>query len=69
MKYILDIPENKSAFAEEFFKSISFIKKITVLAPDEITKTAILKEIENYESKKIVPTPLNLADLKALMNV
>ena len=68
MKYILDIPENKMAFAEEFFKSISFIKKIKAIASNEITNTSILKGIEEYESKKVTPTPLNLVELKAMIN-
>ena len=37
MKYILEIPENKIAFAEEFFKSVSFIKKIKAIASNEIS--------------------------------
>jgi hypothetical protein len=68
MKYILEIPENKTAFAEEFFKSISFVKKVKAIAPNEITNITILKGIEDYESKKVVPTPLNLAELKAMIN-
>ena len=68
MKYILEIPENKMALAEEFFKSISFIKSIKAIAPNEITKASILKEIEDYESKKITPTPLNLTELKAMID-
>jgi hypothetical protein len=68
MKYIIDIPENKMAFAEEFFKSISFIKKIKAIASNEITNAAVLKGIEDYESKKATPTPLNLAELKAMIN-
>jgi hypothetical protein len=68
MKYILDIPENKSAFAVEFFKSVSFVKKVTLVLPNEITNQAILKSIEDYESKSTKPTPLNLAELKAMLN-
>ena len=68
MKYILEIPENKIAFAEEFFKSISFIKNVKAIAPNEITNPAILKEMEDYESKRAVPTPLNLDELKAMIN-
>ena len=68
MKYILEIPENKIAFAEKFFKSISFIKNVKAIAPNEITNTTILKDIDDYESKKLVPTPLNLAELKAMIN-
>jgi hypothetical protein len=33
-----------------------------------ITNPVILKEIEDYESKKTTPTPLNLAELKAMIN-
>ena len=68
MKYIIEVSENKVAFAEEFFKSISFVKKVKALAPNDITNIAILKEIEDYENKKVVPTPLNLAELKAMIN-
>lgn len=68
MKYIIEIPENKMAFAEEFFKSISFVKKVKPIASNEITNPVILKEIEDYESKKTTPTPLNLAELKAMIN-
>jgi hypothetical protein len=68
MKYILDIPENKMAFAEEFFKSVSFVKKVKAIASNEITNTAILKGIEDYESKKVKPSPLNLTELKAMIN-
>jgi hypothetical protein len=68
MKYILDIPENKSAFAVEFFNSISFVKKVTPVLPNEITNYSVLKSIEEYESKKTVPTPLSLEDLKIYIN-
>jgi hypothetical protein len=68
MKYILDIADNKTALAEEFFKSISFIKKVKAIFPNEITNTAILKSIEDYENKKTRPTPLNLAELSAMIN-
>lgn len=68
MKYILDIAENKSAFAEEFFKSVSFIKKVKVIQPNEITNPKILKSIEEYENGNTTATPLNLKDLKAMIN-
>ena len=32
MKYLLDIQDNQSAFAEAFFKTISFIKKVTPIS-------------------------------------
>ena len=68
MKYILEIPENKIAFAEEFFKSVSFIKNIKAIASNEISNISILKSIEDYESKNIKATPLNLAELKAMID-
>ena len=68
MKYILDIPENKSAFAEEFFKSVKFVTKIKVISTNEITNSAILKSIEDYETKKTIPTPLNLKELKEMLD-
>ncbi|MFY8186485.1 MAG: hypothetical protein ACOVLC_00875 [Flavobacterium sp.] len=68
MKFILEVPKNKEAFAEEFFKSISFVKNIKSVSKNEITNDAILKEIENYENKKLNPTPLSLAELKAMLN-
>ena len=68
MKLILEIPENKIAFAKEFFKSISFIKDIKTIAPNEITNATILKSIEDYESKKVSASPLSLVELKAMIN-
>lgn len=68
MKYILDIPENKMAFAEEFFKTISFVKKVKAILPNEITNPAILQSIEGYEKSKIKPTPLSLTELKEMLN-
>jgi hypothetical protein len=67
MKYIIEIPESKMAFAEEFFNSVSFIKKVTPVASNEITNVSVLKSIEDYENKKLNPTPLNLEDLKVML--
>jgi hypothetical protein len=67
MRYILDISEDKMLFAEEFFKSISFVKKVRVLPANEITNSAILQSIEQYEKGKLKPTPLNLEDLKKMI--
>ena len=69
MKYVLDIADAKSNFAEKFFKSISFVKKVTAIAPNEITNTAILQSIESYENGALQPTPLNLEELKKMINV
>jgi hypothetical protein len=70
MRYILDIDiaDNKITFAEEFFKTISFVKKVRVIATNEITNSAILKSIDDYEKGKIKPTPMNLAELKEMIN-
>ncbi len=68
MKYILDIDDNKSTFAEEFFKSISFIKNIKAIDNNEITNPDILNSIENYENGKVKPTPLSLDDLKKMID-
>jgi hypothetical protein len=70
MKYILDIDiaDNKIAFAEEFFKTISFVKKVRAIPVNEITNLDILQSIENYEKGKVKPTPLNLAELKAMIH-
>ena len=70
MKYTLEIEvdKDKSSFAEEFFKSISFVKKVSIIDDKEITNPAILKSIEDYEKGKLTPTPLSLAELKEMVN-
>lgn len=69
MKYRLDVEvdDNEISFAENFFKSIRFIKKIRAVAPNEITNPSILKSIDAYE-KGNEPTPLSLTELKAMLN-
>ena len=66
MKYIIDIAENKSAFAEEFFKNVSFFKNVKAIPPNEITNPAILESIELYEKGKVKPSPMSLAELKQM---
>jgi hypothetical protein len=70
MKLILDIDlsNNKKSFIEEFFKKISFVKSIRVVEKNEITNPSVLKSIEDYEQGKINPTPLNLKELKEMIN-
>ena len=68
MKYILDISDDKVAFAEEFFKSVSFVKNVRAVAPNEITNPAILQSIEAYEKGKEKPSSFNLAQLKKILN-
>ena len=68
MKYILDIQENKIGLAEEFFKSVSFIKNVRAVASNEITNNAILQSIESYENEIVKPTPLSLSELKKMLD-
>jgi hypothetical protein len=68
MKYVLEVPDNKSDFAEEFFKTISFVKNIKQIASNEITNPLILQSIDDYETGKLTPTPLSLKELKAMLN-
>jgi hypothetical protein len=69
MKYILDIDiaEEKKTFAEEFFKTISFVKKVRLYEENEITNPVILKSIEDYELGKIKSALLNLEELKKMI--
>jgi len=64
----IEIAENKRAFVEEFFKTISFVKKVKIVAQNEITNPAILDSIEEYEKGKIKPTPVSLSELKAMID-
>ena len=68
MKYILEVADKEMEFAEKFFKNVSFIKKVKALKPNEITNAKILKSIEEYEKKKVKPTPINLEKLKQMLN-
>lgn len=66
----LEIPESKSSFILEFLKSISFIKKVKVdvIEKNEITNADVLRTISDYESRKVKPTPMNMEELKAMIN-
>ena len=68
MKVVLDINDSKADFAMEFFKNVSFVKKVKAVAKNEITNGAILQSIEAYEKGKTKPTPVNLKELKAMIN-
>ena len=68
MKYILDIADNKTEIAEEFFKSVSFIKNVKQVADNEITNPLILQSIEGYEKGKLKSTPVSLAELKEMLD-
>ena len=60
MKILLDVATRKAAFAMEFFKNVSFIKKAKAIASNGITNSAILQSIEGYEKGKLKSTPVNL---------
>lgn len=68
MKILVEVSSNKADFAIEVLKSISFVKNVKQVAKNEITNPVILQSIEEYEKRKIKPTPLNLAELKAMIN-
>jgi hypothetical protein len=70
MKYILEIEvaDSETTFVKKFLKNISFVKKVKAVATNEITNPAILQSIEAYENGKMQPTPLNLAELKSMIN-
>lgn len=59
----------KLSFILDMFKSMGFISKVKVIeSTNEITNPQILQSIEEYETGKTQPTPLNLTELKAMMN-
>lgn len=64
----IEIAENKRDFVEEFFKTISFVKKVKIVAQNEITNPAILDSIEAYEKGKMKPTPVSLSELKSMID-
>ena len=68
MKILVEVNDNKADYAVEFLKNISFIKNAKRIAKNEITNPAILLSIETYEKKKVKPTPVNLAQLKAMIH-
>jgi hypothetical protein len=68
MKILVEVADNKVNFAMEFFKNITFIKNTKFIDKNEITNPAILKIIEDYESKKVSPTPLSLKEQKKFLN-
>jgi len=68
MKIVVEIPDNKAGLAMEFFKNLSFIKKVKPVAKNEITNKTILKSITEYETGKAKPTVINLNQLKKILN-
>jgi hypothetical protein len=69
MKYnvMVEIPESKVSFVEEFFKAISFVKEVIPITPNEITNREILQSINSYENGTTQPVIINLEDLKQLI--
>jgi len=70
MKYKLEIEvaDNDIAFAEKFFKNISFVTDVKAVAVNEVTNPAILQSIDDYENGRVTSTPLSLAELKAMID-
>ena len=68
MKILVEVSNSKADFAIEVLKSISFVKNVKQVAKNEISNPVILQSIEEYEKRKVKPTPLNLAELKAMIN-
>ncbi|MCE2962870.1 MAG: hypothetical protein ACK43K_12650 [Chitinophagales bacterium] len=70
MKYTLEIEvsDNQISFAEEFFKTIKFIKKFKLIPENQITKPSILKSMDDYENNRVKPTPLSLKELKEMID-
>ncbi len=46
MKFIIDIKDDKTSLAEEFFKNITFVKTVRAILPNEITNPGILTSID-----------------------
>lgn len=70
MKHVvqLEVSSNKLSFLLEFFKNISFVKKVKVFDQNEITNPKILSSIEEYETKKTQPTPMSIEELKKMIH-
>jgi len=54
---MVEIPESKA----------SFVKEVTLIAPNEITNREILQSINSYENGTAKPVTVNLEDLKQLI--
>jgi hypothetical protein len=66
-KVVIDVPENKVSFAEDFFRAISFVKEVSPFAENEITNESVLQSINSYENGTVQPVAVNLEDLKRLL--
>lgn len=68
MKILLDVNDNKAAFAMEFFKNVPFINTAKAITPNEITNPAILQSINSYEKGNVKPAPISLKEIKDLIH-
>ena len=68
MKYVIEIPDNKTLLAEEFLKAVTFIKNIRRVQANEITNPILLQSIEEYENGKIQATSFNLEELRQIIH-
>jgi len=69
MKILLEVADNKADLLLELLKNVSFVRNARQIGDNEITNPEILKSIEDFEKGRVQPTPCNLEDLKALINV
>ena len=67
-KIVLEVPESKTKLALDFFKSVSFIKKASPIAKNEITNPMLIAEIEAYEKGFKKPSKIDLAKLKKMLH-
>ncbi|MEP7255864.1 MAG: hypothetical protein ABI666_08795 [Ferruginibacter sp.] len=67
MKILLEVNDNKAAFAMEFLKSVSFVKKAKTLSPH---KTKVLNDVKEAvkEMKLIKAGKLKARNAEDLIN-
>lgn len=68
MKYTLEIEiaDDEISFAEEFFKKISFVKHVRLIAPNENINSAALQSIDDEAGK---PMPFQFGAAKGLISM
>jgi len=60
MIYKLEVDDDKISFAEEFFRSISFVRKVETIVPDnKPVKTELSDKYEQEQSFKALIQELN----------
>lgn len=68
MEILLDVNDDKAELFLEFIKNIPFVRSSEKVSSGQVGNKAVLQSIEDYESGKVAPTPLNLTDLKNLID-